>query len=93
MPLRYTTCIFVLQQPELLRLKEEVSRIASKIKSATKELSKKKEEKKRHLEEVQKLQNDLRDITKQLDKLREKNQEAGGKLQLVDSQLETYHQM
>ncbi|XP_022898289.1 structural maintenance of chromosomes protein 1 [Olea europaea var. sylvestris] len=80
-------------QPELLRLKEEVSRIASKIKSTTKELSKKKEEKKRHLEEVQKLQNDLRDITKQLEKLREKNQEAGGKLQLVDSQLETYHQM
>ncbi|KAK4492472.1 hypothetical protein RD792_003281 [Penstemon davidsonii] len=81
------------QQHELVKLKEEIDRITSKIKSTNKELSKKKEERKRHAKEVEKLENDLRDVNKQLDHLREKSQDAGGKLQLVDSQLETYHRI
>ncbi|KAL0282383.1 UNVERIFIED_CONTAM: Structural maintenance of chromosomes protein 1 [Sesamum angustifolium] len=80
-------------QSELVRLKEEITRLTSKLKSTSKELSKKKEEKRRHLDEVEKLENDLRDVTKQLEELREKSQDAGGKLQLVDSELETYHQI
>lgn len=83
----------MLQQSELVKLKEEIARITSKIKSTSKELSKKKEEKRRHAQEVEKLENDLMDVTKQLEDLREKSQGAGGKLQLVDSELETYHQM
>lgn len=42
---------------------------------------------------MKKLQNDLHDLMKQLDDLRAKGQNAGEKLQLADSQLETYHQM
>ncbi|KAI3460958.1 hypothetical protein Pfo_017621 [Paulownia fortunei] len=80
-------------QSELVKLKEEITRITSKIKSTNKELSKKREEKRRHVVEVEKLENDLRDVTKQLEDLREKSQDAGGKLQLVDSELETYHQI
>ncbi|KAG8370811.1 hypothetical protein BUALT_Bualt13G0022300 [Buddleja alternifolia] len=80
-------------QSDLVKLKEEITRITSKIKTTNKELSKKKEEKRRHAEEVEKLENDLKDVTKQLDDLREKSQDAGGKLQLVDSELETYHQI
>ncbi|KAH6810022.1 Structural maintenance of chromosomes family protein [Perilla frutescens var. frutescens] len=81
------------KQSELVKLKEEVTRINSKIKSTNKELNKRKEEKRRHVGEIAKLENDLRDITKQLEDLREKSQDAGGKLQLVDSELETYHQI
>lgn len=81
------------QQPDLVKLKEEISRITSKIRSTSKELDKKREEKRRHADEVKKLQNDLKDITKQLDELRQRSRDAGGKLQLADSQLETYHQM
>nr|XP_016495926.1 PREDICTED: structural maintenance of chromosomes protein 1 [Nicotiana tabacum] len=80
-------------QPEVVKLKEEMNRITSKIKNTTKDLDKKREEKRRHADEVKKLQSDLRDITKQLDEVRQKSQEAGGKLQLADSQLETYHQI
>ncbi|KAG6429104.1 hypothetical protein SASPL_107143 [Salvia splendens] len=81
------------KQSELVKLKEETTRINSKIKSTNKELSKRREEKKRHVQEIAKLENDLRDVTRQLEDLREKSQDAGGKLQLVDSELETYHQI
>ncbi|KAL3531229.1 hypothetical protein ACH5RR_010551 [Cinchona calisaya] len=80
-------------QPEIVKLKEEVSRITMKIKSTSKELNKKKEEKHRHVGEMKKLQNDLQDLVKQLDELRAKGHDAGEKLQLADSQLETYHQI
>lgn len=80
-------------QSDLVKLKEEITRITSKIKTTGKELTKKKEERRRHVEEVRRLENDLRDVTKQLEELREKSQDAGGKLQLVDSELETYHQI
>ncbi|CAK9162657.1 unnamed protein product [Ilex paraguariensis] len=77
-------------QPELLKLKEEVSRITSKIKSTSKDLDKKKVEKRKHADEIKKLQNDLRDLTKQLEDLHEQGQDGGEKLQLADSELETY---
>lgn len=80
-------------QPDLVKLKEEISRITSKIKSTSKDLDKKREEKRRHADEVKRLQNDLKDITRQLDDLRQRSRDAGGKLQLADSQLETYHQI
>ncbi|KAL3620599.1 Structural maintenance of chromosomes protein 1 [Castilleja foliolosa] len=81
------------KQSELVKLKEEITRITSKLKTTNKELSKKKEEKRKHAEEYERLENDLRDVTKQLEDLREKSQDAGGKLQLVDSELATYHQI
>ncbi|CAA0823198.1 Structural maintenance of chromosomes (SMC) family protein [Striga hermonthica] len=81
------------KQSELAKLKEETTRITSKLKTTNKELSKKKEEKRKHAEEVERLENDLSDVTNQLEELREKSQDAGGKLQLVDSELETYHQI
>lgn len=84
---------FCSQKPELLKLTEERSRIAKKIKSTDKDLEKKKVEKRKHADEIKKLENDLRDLTRQLDELKEKGQEAGEKLQLADSQLDTYHQM
>lgn len=71
-----------------------MSRISSKIKSSKKELEKKKVEKRKHADEIIKLQNDLRDITRKLDELNEQQgQDAGGKLQLADSQLREYHRM
>lgn len=85
--------LLMMQQSELVKLKEEITRINTKLKSTSKELNKRREEKRRHVEEIAKLENDLRDVTKQLEELREKSQDAGGKLQLVDSELETYHQM
>ncbi|XP_057483786.1 structural maintenance of chromosomes protein 1-like [Actinidia eriantha] len=80
-------------QPELVKLKEEESRINSKIKSSEKDLKKRKEEKKKHTAEIKKLQNDLHDLTRQLGELHEKVQDGGEKLQLADSQLETYHRI
>ncbi|GFZ20290.1 structural maintenance of chromosomes (SMC) family protein [Actinidia rufa] len=80
-------------QPELVKLKEEESRINSKIKSSEKDLKKRKEEKKKHTAEIKKLQNDLHDLTRQLGELHEKVQDGGEKLQLANSQLETYHRI
>lgn len=80
-------------QPELLKLKEEKSRLSSRIKSTSKELDKKKEEKKKHMNEIKKLEDDLRDLTNQLLDFRERGRDDGGKLQLADSQLETYNRI
>ncbi|KAG8387646.1 hypothetical protein BUALT_Bualt02G0043000 [Buddleja alternifolia] len=77
-------------QSELVKLKEEITHITTKLKSTNKELSKRKEEKRRHGVEVEKLENDLKDVTEQLNDLREKSPDAGGKLRVVDSELETY---
>ncbi|XP_057965620.1 structural maintenance of chromosomes protein 1 [Malania oleifera] len=80
-------------QPELLKLKEEMSRIHSKIKSTRKDLDKKKEEKRNHADEIKKLQNGIRDMTKKLEGLNEKSQDGGGKLHLAASQLKEYHRI
>ncbi|KAL6966217.1 hypothetical protein U1Q18_031994 [Sarracenia purpurea var. burkii] len=79
-------------QRELVKLKEEMPRIHSKIRSSEKDLKKKKKERKKHTDEINKLQNDLHDLTKRLDVLNEKVQD-GEKLHLADSRLDTYHQM
>ncbi|EPS63234.1 condensin complex components subunit, partial [Genlisea aurea] len=80
-------------QSELVKLKEEITRLSSKIKSTDKELGKKTEEKAVHLKEIEKLNNDLNSVSKQLKDLSEKSQVAGGKHQLVDIELETYHKI
>ncbi|KAL4571973.1 hypothetical protein LXL04_018741 [Taraxacum kok-saghyz] len=80
-------------QPELLKLKEEKTRLTAKLKNTGKELDKRKEEKKKHTVEIERLQNDLNDLTKQLDNLQSKGQSEGGKLQLGDDQLEAYNRI
>lgn len=83
----------ILQQPELLKLKEERTRLNAKLKNTGKELDKRKVEKKKHMVEIEKLRNDLEDLTKQLENLQTKGQSEGGKLHLADDQLEAYNRM
>ncbi|KAK9055706.1 hypothetical protein SSX86_026791 [Deinandra increscens subsp. villosa] len=80
-------------QPELLKLKEEKTRLQAKLKNTGKELDKRKEEKKKHTIEIEKLKNDLEDLTKQLDNLQTKGKSKGGKLHLGDDQLEAYNRI
>ncbi|XP_024965510.1 structural maintenance of chromosomes protein 1 [Cynara cardunculus var. scolymus] len=80
-------------QPELLKLKEEKSRLNAKLKNTGKELDKRKEEKKKHMVEIEKLRNNLEDLTKQLDSLQTKGQSEGGKLHLADDQLDAYNRI
>lgn len=82
-----------LQQPELLKLKEEISRINSKIKSSKKELDKKKEDQRKHAREIVKLQAALRDVEGAIKDLNEKGKDEAGKLQLSGDKLEEYHRM
>lgn len=82
-----------MQQPELLKLKEEMSRINSKIKKNRKELDRKKEEREKHATEIVKLQKGIKDLTAQLKKLNEKGQEGGEKLKLDDTELREYFRM
>ncbi|KAF9607877.1 hypothetical protein IFM89_003581 [Coptis chinensis] len=79
------------KQPELLKLKEEVSRINSKIKSKRKELDRKREERGKHDEEIKMLQNDFRDVTERLNNL--KGNDGAGKIKLADNQLREYHRI
>lgn len=74
-------------------MKEEISRIRSKIKSSKKELEKKGDEKRKHEKEVKKLQNELHDVNEAIRQLTEQGQDGVGKLQLADSQLAEYHRM
>ncbi|KAI7730151.1 hypothetical protein M8C21_001439 [Ambrosia artemisiifolia] len=80
-------------QPELLKLKEEKTRLNAKLKNTGKELDKRKEEKKKHMVEIKKLENDLADLTKQLDSLQTKGKSEGGKLHLADDQLDAYNRI
>lgn len=81
------------QQPELLKLKEEKTRLQAKLKNTGKELDKRKEEKKKHMVEIEKLKNDLEDLTKQLDNLQTKGKSEGGKIHFGDDQLAAYNRM
>ncbi|XP_073012477.1 structural maintenance of chromosomes protein 1 [Typha latifolia] len=81
------------KQPELLKLKEQISRIRSKIKSSNKELEKKKEDQRKHGEEIKRLQKDLLDVTEAIRELNEQGQDNIGKLQLADDQLREYHRI
>ncbi|KAM7259549.1 hypothetical protein ACFE04_015290 [Oxalis oulophora] len=77
-------------QPSLLKLNEEMSRIKSKIKSNRKELEKRKEEKRKHLLEIKELERGVSDLNAKLDDLNERSRDDGGKLPLLDSQLQEY---
>ncbi|XP_008805238.1 structural maintenance of chromosomes protein 1 [Phoenix dactylifera] len=81
------------KQPELLKLKEEISRINSKIKSSKKELEKKKEDQRKHAKEIQRLQKDLHDVTEAIRELNERGQDGVEKLQLADNELMEYHRI
>ncbi|KAI3901248.1 hypothetical protein MKW92_040968 [Papaver armeniacum] len=78
-------------QPELLKSKEESSRISSKMKIKKKELEKKTEERMKHGEEIKRLESDFHQISKKLNDLREKSQHGSEKLQLEDSKVLEYH--
>ncbi|KAI3903802.1 hypothetical protein MKW92_009498 [Papaver armeniacum] len=80
-------------QPELLKSKEESSRISSKMKIKKKELEKKTEERMKHGEEIKRLESDYHQISKKLNDLREKSQHGSEKLQLEDSKVLEYHTM
>ncbi|KAF9590591.1 hypothetical protein IFM89_035909 [Coptis chinensis] len=79
------------QQPELLKLKEEVSPINSKTKSKKKELDRKREERGKHDEEIKMLQNDCCDVTERLNNL--KGNDGARKIKLANNQLREYHRM
>ncbi|XP_078152053.1 structural maintenance of chromosomes protein 1-like [Carex rostrata] len=82
------------KQPDLLKLKEQISRIQSKMKSCTKDLEKKKEEKTKHEREVKKLRDDLEDVRRSIEKLNDQGHNSSiGKLELVDDQLTEYHRI
>jgi structural maintenance of chromosome 1 len=74
-------------------LKEQISRLKSKIKSCNKEIDKKKDDSKKHLEEMKSLQSALVDVTRAIDELNEQGQNKSDKLQLADDQLQEYHRM
>lgn len=81
------------QQPELLKLNEEMSRINSKIKSSRKELERKMVERRKHADEIKELESGIQDLSSKMDGLREKSRDVGGKLPLADGQLQEYFQM
>lgn len=88
------TLPFLFQQPDLLKLKEQISRIKSKMKSCSKELERKKDEKRKHAGEVKRLRDDLDDVRRSIEKLNDQGHSTSiGKLELADDQLMEYHQM
>lgn len=85
--------LFCLQQPELLKLKEEMTRISSKIKKGKKELGKKTEERKRHAADIADLQRGIQDLTAKMVDLQEKGRDVGDQLKLDGNDLEEYFRM
>ncbi|CAD6245543.1 unnamed protein product [Miscanthus lutarioriparius] len=81
------------KQPELLKLREQISRLKSKIKSCKKEIDKKKDDYKKHLGELRRLQSDLVEVTEAIEELNEQGQDKSGKLLLADDQLQEYHRI
>lgn len=81
------------KQPEILKLKEGISRILSKIKSSKKELEKKKAERKKHEAEIQKLQRDLGDVSEAINNTNAEGQDGAERLELADNQLKEYHRI
>ncbi|KAG0524006.1 hypothetical protein BDA96_07G172600 [Sorghum bicolor] len=81
------------KQPELLKLREQISRLKSKIKSCKKEIDKKKDDHKKHLGELRRLQSDLVEVTEAIEELNEQGQDKSGKLLLADDQLQEYHRI
>ncbi|XP_078182558.1 structural maintenance of chromosomes protein 1-like [Carex rostrata] len=82
------------KQPDLLKLKEQTSRIKSKMKSCAKDLEKKNEEKRKHEREVKKLRDDLEDVRRSIEMLNDQGHNSSiGKLELADDQLMEYHRI
>lgn len=79
-----------MQQPELLKLKEETSRINSKIKRSRKDLDKKIEQRRKHAQYIKELQKGIQDLNAKLDDLHEKGRVSGEKLKLDDQELREY---
>lgn len=90
-------CLFWLftcfQQPDLLKLKEEMSRINSKIKKSKKELDRKREDRRNHATGILALQKSIQDLTGKLSDVIEKGRESGEKLKLDDEELREYFRM
>ena len=83
-----------MQSPELLKLKEEITRISQKIKNCEKDLVKKKEDQLRQGSEIASLQVSLQDVMHAMEELNEQdNRNTGGRLQLAENQLREYHRM
>ncbi|RLN03206.1 hypothetical protein C2845_PM13G19820 [Panicum miliaceum] len=81
------------KQPELLRLKERISWLKSKVENCNKNIDKKKDDNKKHVEKLQKLQSDMVDVTRAIEALNEKGHDKIGKLQLAADQLQEYHRL
>jgi len=82
-----------LQQPELLKLKEEMSRISTKIKKGQKELGKKREEQRGNAKDIADLKSGIEDLTGKMKDLKEKGQNVGNQIQLDDNDLQEYFRM
>lgn len=82
-----------MQHPELLKVREEIDRVAAKIRNSEKELTKKKEEQKKQGKEIAKLHRDLEDVSAAMNDLNEQDGTGRQKLQLAESQLQEYHRM
>ncbi|CAN1270479.1 Structural maintenance of chromosomes protein 1 [Linum perenne] len=87
------SCKLDKQQPELLKLNEEMKRLSSKIKSTRKDLDRRKEERKKNTGEVQELESGIKDLMAKLEDLNERSKDSSGKLPLADSQLSEYFQI
>ncbi|KQK04529.1 hypothetical protein BRADI_2g14075v3 [Brachypodium distachyon] len=81
------------KQPELRRLKEQISRLKSTIKSCNKETDKTKDVNKKHLDVTKRLHSALVDVTRAIEELNEQGQNKSVKLQLADDQVQEYHKM
>ncbi|XP_052731327.1 structural maintenance of chromosomes protein 1 isoform X3 [Vigna angularis] len=77
-------------QPELLKLKEEMTRITSKIKKGKKELDKKKVERMKHDADIALLQNGIQDLTAKMADLQEKGRDVDHELDLQGNDLDEY---
>jgi len=77
-------------RPDVIKLKEEISRINLKIEKAKKELCKKGEERKRHANDIAILQRSIWDLKAKMDDLQEKGRNVGGQIKLDGNDLEEY---
>lgn len=83
----------LVQQPELLKLKEEMSRINSKIKRNKKELDKRKEERRKHASDIKELQKGIKDLEAKQKDLQDKGCNSGEKIEFDKEKLDRYFQM
>ncbi|KEH41986.1 ICE-like protease (caspase) p20 domain protein [Medicago truncatula] len=81
---------FGYKQPELLKLKEEMSRISTKIKKGQKELGKKREEQRGNAKDIADLKSGIEDLTGKMKDLKEKGRNVGNQIQLDDNDLQEY---